>query len=321
MDVQMPVLDGHAATGRIRLDLRLGDLPIIALTAGAWSTDRPKALAAGMNDLIIKPFDPQRLVQSVRRHACLASPAGAGTIPEAAVSAPSCAGSWPEIDGIDSAAARERFCGDAALFRSLLGRMLNEFADSGLSDLSEHPAERAFAGRIHKLKGCAGTLGAHAIHRLASLVEEACTGGDVLEIRQLTAQLVSGLRQLRDAAATPLETASSDESAAASSGKSAAASSAREPGAAAASSEREPGAAAASSEREPGAAAAERVLGANELGNLARMLRLQTQSSIDLFHSLEPQLRQRLGMGPFELLREQVDSLEFGAAATVIEGC
>jgi hypothetical protein len=51
------------------------------------------------------------------------------------------------------------------------------------------------------------------------------------------------------------------------------------------------------------------------------MLRLQTQSSIDLFHSLEPQLRQRLGMGPFELLREQVDSLEFGAAATVIEGC
>ena len=68
MDVQMPVLDGHDATRRIRVELRLADLPIIALTAGALSSERQRAAAAGMDDYIIKPFDAQALVRSILRH-------------------------------------------------------------------------------------------------------------------------------------------------------------------------------------------------------------------------------------------------------------
>jgi PAS domain S-box-containing protein len=283
MDVQMPVLDGHAATRRIRGELGLADLPIIALTAGAMSSDRPKALAAGMNDFIIKPFDPQKLVQTVRQHARLAYFPAPATIAEPIVVAPRGVGAWPDIDGIDSAAARGRFGDDVDLFRSLLGRLLTEFADIASSEISENPANSVFAGRVHKLKGCAGTLGALVVHRLAGLIEEACVVGNVQEIRLLTKQLGIRIRRLQDAAPSAPDAAAADE--------------------------------------ESRAAATAPALGSDEVLNLARMLRLQTQSSIDLFRALAPQLRQRLGTSPYELLREQVATLQFAAAAAVLEGC
>ena len=55
MDVQMPDLDGLAATRLIRTELGLTDLPIIALTAGVLPHQRQEALAAGMNDVLSKP--------------------------------------------------------------------------------------------------------------------------------------------------------------------------------------------------------------------------------------------------------------------------
>jgi light-regulated signal transduction histidine kinase (bacteriophytochrome)/CheY-like chemotaxis protein len=73
MDVQMPILDGYAATRRIRADLGLRELPIIALTAGALSSERQRATAAGMNDFIVKPFDAETLVSGVMRNVAAAS--------------------------------------------------------------------------------------------------------------------------------------------------------------------------------------------------------------------------------------------------------
>ena len=68
MDLQMPVLDGHEATRRIRLELGLAELPIIAVTADALRSQRQRAAAAGMNEYIIKPFDARALVSSILRH-------------------------------------------------------------------------------------------------------------------------------------------------------------------------------------------------------------------------------------------------------------
>ena len=61
MDMQMPVMDGVTATGEIRKDARFKDLPVVAMTANAMQGDRDRCLAAGMNDHVAKPIEPENL--------------------------------------------------------------------------------------------------------------------------------------------------------------------------------------------------------------------------------------------------------------------
>ena len=69
MDVQMPVLDGFAATAAIRKleAVSGGHIPIIAMTAHAMKGDRQRCLDAGMDDYVSKPFRPHELFESVER--------------------------------------------------------------------------------------------------------------------------------------------------------------------------------------------------------------------------------------------------------------
>ncbi len=61
LDIQMPKLDGIAATGIIRKLAGREHTPILAMTANAFEDDRQKCLASGMNDFIAKPVDPDLL--------------------------------------------------------------------------------------------------------------------------------------------------------------------------------------------------------------------------------------------------------------------
>ncbi len=60
MDIQMPDMDGFETTNRIRIELGIQEdrLPIIALTASALREQKERAFEAGMNDFVMKPFDP-----------------------------------------------------------------------------------------------------------------------------------------------------------------------------------------------------------------------------------------------------------------------
>ena len=69
MDIQMPVMNGYEASKAIRaLDDVRAHVPIIALTANSFDTDRKEALEAGMNAFVPKPFNPTELVDTIARN-------------------------------------------------------------------------------------------------------------------------------------------------------------------------------------------------------------------------------------------------------------
>ena len=282
MDVQMPVLDGYDATRQIRSELGLQELPIIALTAGALSSERQRSAAAGMDDYIVKPFDAQQLMRSVLRHVQL--PGGPQPYPSALSQdrAAQSHAAWPEIDGVDSEDARERLNNDFELFRSMLKRLLGEFADVALPERApDAGALAAHAGRMHKLRGSAGLLGAKAIQRLAGEAEAACVGGDVALAGPLAEDLASELHRLRQSAEPAFQSRQAP---------------------------------AEEVQVEGGGP-----LEIEALAELVGLLRQQKLSAMDCFKTLSPQLRGYLNRDDYERVEAHLDNLRFGDAADILE--
>ena len=66
MDIQLPGIDGYEVTRRIKADPALRAIPIIAVTSYALSGDDQKALAAGCDAYVTKPFSPRALLAKIR---------------------------------------------------------------------------------------------------------------------------------------------------------------------------------------------------------------------------------------------------------------
>jgi CheY-like chemotaxis protein len=72
MDYQMPEVDGYEATEMIRHSGKTySQIPIIALTANAFPSDRDKCLKTGMNAYVSKPFDKTELLIAIETHGAL----------------------------------------------------------------------------------------------------------------------------------------------------------------------------------------------------------------------------------------------------------
>jgi PAS domain S-box-containing protein len=209
MDVQMPIVDGNEITRRIRSDPGLKNLPIVALTAGALVIERQRALEAGMNDFISKPFDPQALIRKVRR---LVEKARGEPIAMVIIDAPlplQADGRPDFISSLDAGIVHQMFGDDLVLFQSLLSRLLKEYTDLTIpiSVLPDDQTKRArLMGRTHKLKGSAGMIGATEIVRLAGAAESALhQGRPAATVEAVLQRLASALTALSEEAAPYLE--------------------------------------------------------------------------------------------------------------------
>jgi len=162
MDVQMPLLDGYAATRRLREDARWRELPILALTAGAFPELREAALAAGMNDFIAKPFDVDQMIALIQHWTGRRSEPIAGDLAGVAERAePSVAPTReaPTVPGIDLATGLKRWR-KIATYRTYLDRFAANYANAGREIATLYrEGDRAAAGALaHKLVGVAGNL-------------------------------------------------------------------------------------------------------------------------------------------------------------------
>jgi PAS domain S-box-containing protein len=188
MDIQMPVLDGFAATRMVREQLKLDRLPIIAMTANAMASDRDDCLAAGMNDHVGKPFDLKALVHTllvVTGFEATASDAR-GNAPMLAAPLAAFATGASSGDLLDVTAALDRMGGLKALY----ARAARDFVlalPAQLAELRSATGEAANAsdagdkGRCkmlaHTLKGTAAMLGAVALSEVAGHLEKQCQSG------------------------------------------------------------------------------------------------------------------------------------------------
>jgi CheY-like chemotaxis protein/HPt (histidine-containing phosphotransfer) domain-containing protein len=179
MDAQMPEMDGFAATRAIRaLDGPAGQVPIVAMTALALAGDRERCLAAGMDDYLSKPIDPQELAQAVARQlagrqAQAHTPAPASTGP--AQAAP-IASSLPTLDLPDLLGRVE---GDREILREIAQAFLQEAPDR-LQKLGQALAAgdlQAMSQESHSLKGELANLSAKAASHLAREMEMAAKQG------------------------------------------------------------------------------------------------------------------------------------------------
>jgi len=178
MDVQMPIMDGYEATRRIRDELGRTDLPVIALTAGAFSHQRDAALAAGMNDFLAKPFDVDAMISALQRlTGCVAEPAGV-----APAAAPEQSAAGPSLPGIDTVRGLLIWGDDITQFRRYLQLFTDTYAEAGRTIAANCAAGDMAAAKTlaHKLSGTAGSLALPEVERAAREIDAALQAGQFL---------------------------------------------------------------------------------------------------------------------------------------------
>jgi PAS domain S-box-containing protein len=282
MDVQMPELDGNEATVRIRNELRLETLPIIALTANALASERERSLQAGMSDFLSKPLEPALLIRVVRRFVEVKRGA---PLPVVILDTHSHQTSVAVgLVSVDPKFVHQMFGDDEELFVSLLGRLLSDFGEfagpGDLDHLSDAAARKQLIEKLHKLRGSAGTIGAKLVQRLAGAAERALVEGEPREfVAAVLRQLASAFTALGDEVEPLLDMAAAKLRAA--------------------------------------AATAIPVTGLR-ITELADLLDAQNLEAIDQFNEAAPALSVALGKARFEHLKDAIERLDFALAARLL---
>jgi PAS domain S-box-containing protein len=175
MDMQMPVMNGIAATQAIKQLDALAHIPIVAMTANVMATDREKCLSVGMVDWVVKPIDPQELFRVLQKWIQPRAGRSAALVPSAQATSSEEPQVPVGIAGLDTQAGLKRVLGKKRAYLSMLRRFV-EGQKSTLQDIQMALASDEWerAERLaHTLKGLAGSIGAVGLQELATELETA----------------------------------------------------------------------------------------------------------------------------------------------------
>ncbi|MBK7001592.1 MAG: response regulator [Rhodoferax sp.] len=180
MDMQMPVMDGVTATREIRKHPEFADLPIIAMTANAMQSDRQRCLAAGMQDFVSKPIEPDELWDALLRWVTPHIQEVVREVVQEDVLSPlelvdgSVVALPDNIVGLDVAAGLRRVLGKRQLYVALLRKFVLSQQESTQSiRMALEAGDRTTAERlIHTSKAVAGNIGAMQVQQKAAVLEQ-----------------------------------------------------------------------------------------------------------------------------------------------------
>ena len=203
MDIQMPVMDGFTATRILRHRLRL-TLPILAITAGVMGNERQQCLDAGMNDVIAKPLDLPRMLQTILQH--LPGKRGSklplgneGNEPTTALSTLTTLATVKADTLFNPAQIINELGGDELLLASLIEPFLQE-TESLLERIRTLLAANRLddaARQLHTLKGHAATFKAGELASEAWKLEMALRQQDHRMFHEAEPAFAEGLERLR----------------------------------------------------------------------------------------------------------------------------
>jgi signal transduction histidine kinase/DNA-binding response OmpR family regulator len=183
MDIQMPKMDGYQTTKKIRQDLELPNLPIIAMTANAIKGDKERALAVGMDDYITKPLDLDQFFATLKNWLPARS-----SLKEESTSSKNddLVQQLAGITAIDINSALRRVNNNYQLYLQLLIDFYNDYQnfDQIIANLVENDKFEQLEEELHSLKGVAGNIGAtelyHSTLELNSAIREERAFDDLL---------------------------------------------------------------------------------------------------------------------------------------------
>ncbi len=178
MDIQMPEMDGFTATRQIRSLGRKGidRLPIIALSSYAAVGDREKSLAAGMNDHLTKPINPDVLAAALlqwlplEKRVAVAADEPYLLAKQKLMSIPPHPATLDMEEGVNRVSCNQKF------YLKLLSDFVAEYGETPTLLLQELRADRLEDAihRVHAIRGIAGNLGGKEMEAAATELENAC---------------------------------------------------------------------------------------------------------------------------------------------------
>ncbi|MDD3610616.1 MAG: response regulator, partial [Halothiobacillaceae bacterium] len=185
MDIQMPRMDGLEAARRIRAlagqpgGEHYAHLPIIAMTALAMAQDAEQSRAAGMNDHVCKPIDPDRLMATLARFIATDTPKtrAYGT---ASAARPTLPAQWLALRTLDATEGVRRIGGRLDAYLKQLHRFRENYADAAneLHRRLQQQGVRQAEEFAHALKGVTGNIGAKALYAHIAQLDERLKKGE-----------------------------------------------------------------------------------------------------------------------------------------------